>query len=284
VETLPTLSAVAFQIFHIARKADAGVQELAAVIKNDPSLTLKILKIVNSAFYGFHEKIHTINHALAILGTDEIKNLAFGLAMAKCLESAGFKGVYSPERLWHHSMGTAFIAGYLSRYYREYQDQDMFTAGLLHDFGKIFFMEKFSDVYNTTLEAAMEAALPIHGAEEENFGISHQMIGKQISSSWNLPDYLVDAIAFHHQPSVAEKNNELAALIGLADYLYYKSVQLEPSSVDFLFTPYLSVDHYSLLKKIIPDIDEDWIEELAVKAKSILEENEEIFAMIAGKD
>jgi hypothetical protein len=83
---------------------------------------------------------------------------------------------------------------------------------------------------------------------------------------------------------VAEKNNELAALIGLADYLYYKSVQLEPSSVDFLFTPYLSVDHYSLLKKIIPDIDEDWIEELAVKAKSILEENEEIFAMIAGKD
>jgi HD-like signal output (HDOD) protein len=285
IESLPTLSAVAFQIFHIASKADTGVQELAEVIKNDPPLTLKILKIVNSAFYGFHEKIHTINHALTILGTDEIKNLTFGLAMAKCLESAGFKGSYSPERLWHHSMGAAYIAAYLSRYHSKYQDQDMFTAGLLHDFGKIFFMENFSELYDTTLNTATKGCLPIHGAEEENFGISHQTIGRQISSNWNLPDYLVDAIAFHHQPSAAGKNQELAALIGLADYLYYKASFLEdPPSEVLVFTPYLSVDHFSLLKKIIPDIDEVFIEQLTEKICAILRENEEIFNVIAGRE
>ena len=113
VESFPTLSKVVVAIMDIAKKPDSSLEELSAVIRNDPALTLSILKMVNSAYYGYRQKVDSIERAVVILGRDEIVNLALGLGAMKAIDRSDSRGLYQPKALWHHLMGTALICRFL---------------------------------------------------------------------------------------------------------------------------------------------------------------------------
>ncbi len=277
-ESLPTLPSVATHVLMIASDPDASATDLTNVIINDPSLTSKLLKVVNSAFYGFRQKIGTVERAVILLGTGEIVALAFGLATAKLFNVSQLKGVYSPKSLWQHSMCTGLIAENLCKRFPEYKKLGVFTAGLLHDFGKIVLIENFSNIYGTVHQEAKQHELPLFELEEEKFGLNHAIIGEVLASNWNLPDALVQAIAFHHQPFSAPSHAQLAAIIGLADYLYYEAIELDETPQEFSgFSCELTSYHWTFLSQLFPGFNSEQLKEMTQDAALLIKNSQHLF-------
>ena len=280
-EVLPTLPAVATQVFHIASNPNSSASDLSDVIKLDQALTSKLLKIVNSAFYGFRQKIGTVNHAVVILGLDDIINLAIGLSAARVIDVQIQEDLYNPKTLWHHSIGTAIIAHKLCDKFPEYQKKGIFTAGLLHDFGKIILIEQFSDLYTSVHENVTKYELPIFELEEDTFGLSHAAIGKLMATNWNMPDYLVEAIAFHHQPNQASQYPAMAAVVGLADYLYHEAVKSGEFELD-VSDPcnQLTFGHKAILGPLFPELDPHNMGKMIQDAITVIQNNQDAFDIL----
>lgn len=279
-DELPTLPSVAVRIFNIASSPDSSSSELLNIIKNDPALTSKILKTVNSAFYGNPQKISSVRQAVILLGNDEIIDLAFGLAAAKVFDFEPVPGMIDPKFLWHHAICTALIARDLCRAIPQYRNMSVFTAGLLHDVGKIFFLEKFADIYRQIYADKVQYDMPLFELEEDYLGMNHAIIGNHLSLNWNLPQHLVQAISYHHQPASAASHPELAALIGIADYLYYKALSLKQNSQESCdHDHWLTVGHWTFLTRLFQDMGQEKLAEMTRVAESIIRENQDCLAM-----
>lgn len=280
VEDLPTLPSIASEVFRIASTPDSSVSELSDVIMNDPALTSKLLKTVNSAFYGSMQKIGTVRQAVVLLGMEEIMDISFGLAAAKVFDIEPVDGLIDPKDLWHHSICTAIIARELCSDMTEYRNVGVFTGGLLHDFGKIYLMESFPDIYRQTHLDSEHHNLPVYQMEEDKFGLNHAMIGKQLSSNWNLPDPLVDAISFHHQPFSGCSHPQLAAIIGLADQIYYDAMTLEDTAGKARTSMRLSYGHRTYLKRIFKGFDENYLQNLTKHARDVIQNSGDLLSIL----
>ena len=275
-EDLPTLPSVATQIFNIASDPDSSGTELAAIVTRDPALTSKLLKTVNSAFYGSPQKISSVKHAIVLLGTEEIMDIAFGLAAAKVFDIKPLQGILDPKFLWHHAICTALIAQSLGRNLPQFRDIGIFTAGLLHDVGKIFLIANYPDTYRQSSQDSDHLELPLFEMEEDYFGINHAIIGKHLSSQWNLPEVLVNAIAYHHQPYSAPSHSGVAAIAGLSNYLYYRATgagQMPYESNGK--TQWLTVGHWIFLAQLFRNLDTRMLDDMTRSAAAIMEENRE---------
>jgi len=273
VDALPTLPAIASEIFAITSDPLSSSARLTGLIKNDPSLTSKLLKTVNSAFYGSMQKISTIQQAVVILGMDEITDIAFGLAAARVFTVKPYEGLLHPKALWHHSMCTALITQHLCKKIPRFQDIGAFTAGLLHDVGKIFLLANFPGQYKAGFSTSLESSLPLVEAEEDLLGISHATIGKSLAIHWNLPEPLIQAVAFHHQPFSAASHGDLAAVVGLADYLYYTARQAEKNNNEPAAPPRLTYGHWSLLTHLFESLQHGRLLEMQGEASAIIRQN-----------
>jgi HD-like signal output (HDOD) protein len=277
VESLPVLPGIAAKLFNILADPYSMMSALAKVIETDPALTLRILKIVNSAFYGFARKIDTVKEAVVILGTDEIKNLAFGISAAKTFQNIHFEGMTNPNALWRHSIGTALIAEYLGRKVPECKGKGVFTAGLLHDAGKIFLIEHFPTLYNEVYATAIKYKVAVVEAEEEKFDLNHAMIGKIVANRWNLPPHLSNAISFHHHPMAASDSAALASITGFSDFLDHRVAALSEPDGEVFFPPYLTYGQLTVLKRLSRDVRFDDFDAITQEVKTLLDENQDLF-------
>jgi len=268
------LASVAAQVFRIASNQDLFLQELADVIKSDPALTSKLLKIVNSAFYGNHQQISTVKQAVLILGGNEIVDIAFALATARVFNVKPVPGAITPKELWRHSISTAVVAHHLSQRFLQDRVPGMFTAGLLHDMGKIFLLEQFPHVSLQVYRKNLEQNIPVFEIEEEFIGMSHAKIGQMLSAGWNLPRPIVEIIGYHHEPALARHHPTEAALIGLADDLCHR---LENNSGDeentISFHSNLTYGHHEVLRTLPLDMCS---RDLTRDAALIIEENNDL--------
>ncbi|MDR2862084.1 MAG: HDOD domain-containing protein [Syntrophobacterales bacterium] len=268
---LPILPIVASQIFKIASDPNYSNQELADLITRDPALTSKLLKTVNSAFYGSHQKISSIKYAASLLGAEEIVDIAFGLAVAKVFDSHRLREWGNPQVIWHHSFCTAMILKYLYKMIPDQKNEGVFSAGLLHDVGKIFFIEHDLKFYHKTV-----AGHSLFEFEETDFGINHAEVGKHLAIRWNLPDSLVHAIAYHHEPFMSSYHAELAAMTGLADYLYHRAMEEYTKEVAYNKFGQCELTHGHLLCLPPPfnDLGGEKLESLTETVWTIMEENQ----------
>jgi putative nucleotidyltransferase with HDIG domain len=280
IEALPTLPSTATQILDIVMNPDVSIREISKVINHDPSITTKILKIVNSAFYGFPQEINAIEQAVMILGTEEIMNLSIALSSSNVFNIRTEKCMYSPKALWHHSISTALIAANLFKSKLPYEQHIIFTAGLLHDIGKIFLIEHFTDSYSEVIMKAKENNMSFYEMEEDRFDINHGNVGEYLANLWNIPNYYVDAIACHHHPSKSNAHANLAAVIGLADYLYYETVNNgsceNREHVSSASHYQLNFAQWNILKKILPDFDENMLNAMKEDTISLINSSREI--------
>lgn len=278
IEALPVLSGVAMKLFNILADPDSMIDALASVIETDPSLTLKLLKIVNSAFYGFARKIDSVKESVVILGTEEIKNLAFGLSAAKTFQNVQLAGVAHPHALWRHSIGTAIIAEHLSKRAPGFKETGVFTAGLIHDTGKIFLMEHFPQLYRDVYETASRLGIPVFEMEEEKYELNHALIGRHVATRWNLPENLSHAMACHHLPTASADAAYLAAITGLADYLYHRAIQSKtPEEPDPPI--YLTFGQFSVLNRLFKGLNRELLETLAQEVTALLKDNQDLFTV-----
>ncbi len=273
-DDLPTLPNVASQIFNIASHPYSSGSELADIIIKDPALTSKLLKTVNSAFYGYPQKISSVKYAISLLGTNEIVDIAFGLAAARVFDSKHLRDIIDPQLLWHHSLGTAMIVKHLYRKLSGQKDEGVFSAGLLHDVGKIFFIDHFTDTYRGTYQEAEREGQFLFELEEDLYGMDHAMVGSSLAVRWNLPETLVHAIAYHHQPFSAPDHSELAAVTGLANYLYYRAMEIDCLPTDENHIRHgMTYGHWLLLSRLFEHFDHDMIEGMVKEVKVIIDEN-----------
>ncbi len=222
IGTLAPLSALAKSIMDISNDPRSSARNLADEIKKDQSITAKILQIVNSAFYGFHREIGNVDHAIVVMGFDEVVNIALAASLLQFYEN-GRNFLFDRDKFWLHSLGSAYIARGLSRFANEVLSKDAFVVGLLHDFGKVAMRQHFRDIFYKIIAEAARRKQPLHHVSLELADIEHGEVGALVADSWDLPVPLVKAIRYHHTPESAGLDEKEVHIAHLANILCHRN-------------------------------------------------------------
>jgi HD-like signal output (HDOD) protein/CheY-like chemotaxis protein len=201
LNTLPSVPTLYFQILKELRSPEASVDAVGEIIAQDPAMTAKILQLVNSAFFGLALKLTEPAEAVMQMGMQTIKSLVLATHVFSELESRKDPR-FSQEKLHHHSLATAVAAkriAHLERQPKEMVDA-CFTAGLLHDIGRLVLAVNLPDQYAEAAALAQKQALPLVEAERAVFGVTHAETGGYLLGLWGLPGAVVEAAVFHHCP------------------------------------------------------------------------------------
>jgi len=195
---LPSLPAIAVQVLELAQKDDADIGEIARTISRDPALSGKILRTVNSSFYGRSQNISTISHALVILGLQSVKTLVLGFSLVTSLSTDKPKG-FKHLAYWKRSTYAATAARNICAKLKIVQHEEAFLAALLQDIGMLVLDRVMPDDYGRIHEAVTtHTQLP--EAERAALGADHAEVGGMMAEQWNLPPLLAAPIAKHHAP------------------------------------------------------------------------------------
>ncbi|HEY6229178.1 MAG TPA: response regulator, partial [Verrucomicrobiae bacterium] len=202
METLPSMPELFHRITQKLRDEKCSLDDVGELIATDIAMTAKLLKLVNSAFFGLRRQISNPQEAVTFLGLDTIKALTLAVNAFDSFEDKA-PGPWSIEQLWQHSMQIGNWCKNIARF-EEYSDaevDDCFISGMLHDVGKLALSSNLSKEYRECLKIAEAEKIPLQAAEEKVFGANHADVGGYLLSLWGLPARVVDAIAFHHNPS-----------------------------------------------------------------------------------
>jgi HD-like signal output (HDOD) protein len=199
---LPTVPSLYFEIIKELDSPRAALEHVSMRIAQDPAMTAKILQLVNSAFFGLRRQLTNPTEAVLQLGLDTIKSLVLGIHVFSDLEMSETAGV-SAQELWHHSLATAASSRRIAQWERQEQKfvEDCFTAGLLHDVGRLVLAANLPDQYAQAKRLAKNEAVALVDAEVAVFGASHAEVGAYLLGLWGLPVSLVETAMFHHWPA-----------------------------------------------------------------------------------
>lgn len=224
IRDIPSLPDVVNRILAIINQPNTPASEIAKLISYDPGLTSKVLRMVNSAAYGFQRQISSIQHGIMILGFTNVRGLVLSASIFKLFEGHTHPGGLNHQQFWEHSLGTAVAARLLAKSLGMADSDDVFSAGMLHDIGKVVLDVYFKQDYSQVLHQARLKGLPLHGLpfyqlEESVLGVNHASIGNYLASKWKLPVGISEVILHHHQPAQAESCPRLVHLVALANEL-----------------------------------------------------------------
>ena len=213
IDNLPTLPRVVIEVNRLMQNPDVSLQQVGEVIEKDLALAPRILKLVNSSFFGLQAQVASIPRAMVLLGINQVRNAVYAVSV---LEAMGGHDS-EVQGMWRHGAAVAAVAQYLARQAAPVHRENAFTAGLLHDIGKFIIWHHFPDIYNDGGTAEDSGRHPA-GLQRMPMNIRwHAEVGAYLAELWQLPPILRDAIRHHHRPSAAEIDDTLAALVHVAD-------------------------------------------------------------------
>jgi putative nucleotidyltransferase with HDIG domain len=245
VEDLPTLPRTVLRITEMVNDPRASARDLSRIITDDQVLTARLLKLVNSSFYGFPQRVATVTGAIVLIGFDAVRNLLLTTSVFDLFPSRTAKDRRHQEALWDHSLGCAIGAKAIGEVLRHEKLEELFVAGLLHDIGKIVVMARLPDEFQRITARAREGRNMITEAEAEVLGCTHAEIGRLLLDRWKLPAKLMNTVAFHHAPLAAGRFAPEAAIVHLADLLA-RALQLGSGGDDRV--PLLDTSAWELLR------------------------------------
>jgi HD-like signal output (HDOD) protein len=224
IENLPTLPEVANKLLKIINDPTTTAVDVANLISRDLSLTSKVLRLANSAFYGIPRTVTTVQNAVVILGLKVINTMVFSITVVKMFPGDGRNELFSRKKFWAHSLACAVIARQLAlrmRKFTLFDPEECFCAGLIHDIGRVVLDQYFHDDFLKALQKALQSKISLLQAEQETFGFSHMDVGDWLTSRWELPQDLRVPIVYHHTPGRTEYAREITTLVHLADNVTY---------------------------------------------------------------
>jgi HD-like signal output (HDOD) protein len=220
LESLPSLPTLYTEIIAEIQAPNSSFKKVGELIARDVSMTAKILQLVNSAFFGLARRIANPQEAVSLLGYDTVKALVLS---AKVFSQFEVKRIPRPwlDALWRHSLETSLFArsiGMTEKLPRKSMDE-AFTAGILHDLGKLILVQNFTDTYAEVLDQCRCQTRPLCEVETERFGASHAELGAYLMGLWGIGDDVVGAIANHHQPPLTAVPGRVTAVVYAANAL-----------------------------------------------------------------
>lgn len=219
VEQMPAFPKSVQQIIELTTKADCSPRDLVDVIDKDPVVTVKILKVVNSAYFSLPKQVTSIGNAVVFLGFNTIKNLALSIAAIGMLPKENAAEFDIQEYLLH-SLATAGIAKKLASRLDDADPMDCFIAGLLHDFGKVVFAQFMPTEFCQALHASRADNSSLHDALRSSIGTDHATVGAMLIEKWRFATSLVETIGNQHGASV--KDTDMIACVFAANQISKK--------------------------------------------------------------
>jgi len=220
---IATLPEVTMRIIELVENPASTAQDLHNVVSYDPALCTRILKVVNSAFYGLPGQIGSINRAIVLLGLNAVKNIAIAASLAKLFRGGELCPSFSAKGLWQHSVAVAVGSKLIADRLKFGLPDEAFLAGLLHDIGVVVEMQADRDKLIDVVESlgADEDGVPSASmleAEDRVFGANHQDFGAALCEKWKFPKSFVFVAGAHHDPlSVPENGRTLSCMVYIAD-------------------------------------------------------------------
>lgn len=218
---IATLPEVTIKIIHIVEDPKSTARDLHEVIKNDPALSVKVLKVVNSAFYGLPGQVASVDRAIILLGLSAVKNIAIAASIARLFKGKRISEQFSAADLWRHSVAVAVAARALGKLSpHPVMLDELFVAGLIHDIGTLVERQAFPDEFTDIIRRCSYSSQDFLQCERDIIGADHQAFGVGLTTKWKFPRHLRAAVGFHHSPqSVSAELKNIASLIHVADVI-----------------------------------------------------------------
>ncbi|OGP71282.1 MAG: hypothetical protein A2Z73_02050 [Deltaproteobacteria bacterium RBG_13_60_28] len=219
LKNLPPFPMVAQRALVLLNRPEVSIQELVEVVKFDPAITANILRISNSAYFGLRREIHSLHQALLLLGTQELLKIIIASGATR-LFSAPTPGYFTERRgLWRHSVSCALMVDLLSRELSMPDHATGFTAGLMHDIGKVVLSLFVEQKFHEIMAVVEQQGVSFQAAEKIILGVDHAEMGGEMARMWDFPDRLRLAITYHHLDKPEAYTDDLILLVYLADLL-----------------------------------------------------------------
>ncbi|MBC3871999.1 HDOD domain-containing protein [Undibacterium flavidum] len=230
INALPMLPELAREMLNDLNDDDISLETIAEKVSMDQSIAAKVIQLANTSYYGNNSKVVTIQQAVSMLGTKNLKNLIRTSIFTNNLPVARCRG-FDNKAFWRHNIATAICAELISRTLHMKQDF-AFTAGLLHDIGRLVLVSKFPQKYEHVIRCAKDNDCNLLDAERSILGVDHVSVGLILALQWNFSDAIQDAIRGHHAPDDKELNS-VASIIHVANSIVH-ALDLSESEDDLV--------------------------------------------------
>lgn len=256
ISHIATLPEVTVKIIQLVEDPDSTAQDLNKIITNDPALGVRILKVVNSAFYGLPGQIASINRAIVLLGLNAVKNIAIAASLARLFRGGQICPGFDAKDLWTHSVAVATATKQLGDRSRLELPDEAFLAGLIHDVGIMVEIQtcraKFVEAFD---QFQANEQLSLRQAEQQVLGANHEHFGAALCKAWKLPDSLTYVTGFHHRPlDLAPQHRTLACLVHIADIVAARAKVGLSVSVDTREVTNELFDSVQLTQQVVDEV------------------------------
>ncbi len=212
IKNLPTLPGMIEQISKAVESQRFSVDDIGKLISRDQVLSAKVLKLANSAFFGFSRKVGSLTQALVLLGFDVVKGLILTSSVFDLMKAKA-------EGLWLHSMGVATASSIIAAHLEMEDAEEISLAGLLHDLGKVVLRAHMTEDMEAIGALVEDQGLSTREAEQAVLGFTHAEVGRWLAESWKLPEQLAEPIQYHHDPGRAKDAPLVTAVVHFADIM-----------------------------------------------------------------
>ncbi len=271
ISHIATLPEVTMKIIQLVEDPDSTANDLNKIISNDPALGARILKVVNSAFYGLPGQIGSINRAIVLLGLNAVKNIAIAASLAKLFRGGKIANNFDARELWTHAIACATGTKLLAQHAGLGLPDEAFLAGLIHNIGIMVEIQARRPKFVQVMEKLdKEPEAKLRDVESEILGANHEQFGTALCKLWKFPQSFQYVTGFHHEPmSLNDKNRMLTGLVHIADVL---AARLELGFTRGTETTDLNPELLLFL-----NINQEQIEQVAQALPEAMEETKALF-------
>ncbi|MEW5772823.1 MAG: response regulator [Thermodesulfobacteriota bacterium] len=229
IESLPSLPRAYTLMMEEIESASPSLQRVGGLVESDPGMCASILKMVNSSYFGFCQKISSPQQAVTLLGLDAMRSLVLSAHLFSSFDPS-LSGRFSLDSLWEHSLRTSRLSFRIAEVegWDKADRDDALAAGLLHDVGKLVLACRMPKDYDMILEAVRRGGLRVEAAERQHLGFGHAVVGAYLMSLWGLPDRLVRAIHEHHAPGASAGGGFVPHAVYVGNILDHKHCVIHP--------------------------------------------------------
>lgn len=260
VTEISALPEITTRIVDVVENPRSTARDMHEIVKNDPALATKILKVVNSAFYGLPSQIASLDRAIVMLGLSAVKNIALAASLSRLFRPEPISEQFQPRDLWSHCMSVGVASRMLAKAMGRDFAEEAFVAGLVHDMGLMVVHQLFPDKLRQIAMRCFQEPQSFRAAEVEVIGADHEAFGAALATKWKFPPGLRSAIANHHDPlALKQEFRRLACVIHVADtYCCQKKIGFWLTAQDqVLSNEVLSVigQSHETLPQILADLE-----------------------------